>query len=99
MRKVNVFDCELDGYFEHGTIANHGAALGPKLGAERIGAGLYEVEDGRWVWPFHYHYGVEEWLYVVTGSPLLRDRSPPETSSASHRGTSARIRSAVRGGS
>ncbi|HEX3618064.1 MAG TPA: cupin domain-containing protein [Solirubrobacteraceae bacterium] len=74
MRKVNVFDYELDGYFEHGTIANHGAALGPKLGAERIGAGLYEVEDGRWVWPFHYHYGVEEWLYVVSGSPVLRDR-------------------------
>jgi uncharacterized cupin superfamily protein len=74
MRKVNLFDCELDGQFEHGTIANRGAALGPKLAAERIGAGLYEVDDGRWVWPFHYHHGVEEWLYVVGGSPVLRDR-------------------------
>jgi len=75
LRRVNLFDCELDESDEsdqRGTIANRGAALGPKLGAQRIGAGLYELEAGRWVWPYHYHYGVEEWLYVIAGTPLLR---------------------------
>ena len=72
MQKVNVNDCELDDHYERGTIANRAAALRPKLGAQRIGAGLYEIDDGRWVWPYHYHHGVEEWLYVVAGSPVLR---------------------------
>lgn len=73
MRRVNLFDCELDEPEGRGTIAKRGAMLAPRLGAERIGAGLYEVEAGRWVWPYHYHHGVEEWLYVVSGSPSLRD--------------------------
>jgi uncharacterized cupin superfamily protein len=73
MRKVNLLDCELDYSDARGTIANRGTMLGPQLGAERIGAGLYEVDAGRWVWPYHYHHGVEEWLYVVAGSPVLRD--------------------------
>jgi uncharacterized cupin superfamily protein len=73
VRMVNLFDCELDGADGRGTIANRGAMLGPKLGAERIGAGLYESAAGRWVWPYHYHHGVEEWLYVIAGTPVLRD--------------------------
>ncbi|HWF52477.1 MAG TPA: cupin domain-containing protein [Solirubrobacteraceae bacterium] len=74
MRKVNVFECPMDEHHDRGTIANRGAGLGPKLAAERIGAGLYEVDAESWVWPFHYHHGVEEWLYVLSGSPTLRDR-------------------------
>ena len=82
MRKVNLFDCQLNEHCERGTIANRGTALGPKLGAERIGAGLYKVDAGRWVWPYHYHHGVEEWLYVVSGSPVLRDRRGERTLTA-----------------
>jgi uncharacterized cupin superfamily protein len=73
VRRVNVNSCELDEHFERGTIANRATALRPKLGGVRIGAGLYEVDAGRWVWPYHYHHGVEEWLYVVGGAPVLRD--------------------------
>jgi uncharacterized cupin superfamily protein len=82
MRKVNVFSYELDEQFERGTIANRGAALGAKLGAQKIGAGLYEIDEGRWVWPYHYHHGVEEWLYVVAGAPVLRDRRGERTLTA-----------------
>jgi uncharacterized cupin superfamily protein len=73
VRKVNVLDCELEEQYERGTIANRAASLGAKLRADRIGAGLYEAEAARWVWPYHYHHGVEEWLYVVDGAPVLRD--------------------------
>ena len=72
MRKVNLFDCELDWHDERGSIANRGTKLGPKLGAQKIGAGLYDIEEGFWVWPYHYHHGVEEWLLVITGEPTLR---------------------------
>jgi uncharacterized cupin superfamily protein len=38
-----------------------------------MGAGLYDADPDRWIWPYHYHYGVEEWLYVIDGAPVLRD--------------------------
>lgn len=73
MQKVNVFDCQLDAHYKRGTIAHRAARLGPRLGARKIGAGAYKVDAGQWVWPYHYHHGVEEWLYIVAGSPVLRD--------------------------
>ena len=73
VRKANVLDCKLDHHDERGTIANRGTTLGERLGASSIGAGLYEADAGRWIWPYHYHHGVEEWLYVVDGAPVLRD--------------------------
>ena len=47
--------------------------MGARLGARRIGAGVYEAEAGSPIWPYHYHHGVEEWLYVITGAPVLRE--------------------------
>ncbi len=40
-----------------------------------IGAAVYEIGAGQKCWPYHYHHGVEEWLYVVSGAPRLRDPS------------------------
>jgi uncharacterized cupin superfamily protein len=79
MHKVNLFECELDEHEERGAIANRGATIGRKLGAQRIGASVYEIDAGRSVWPYHYHHGVEEWLYVVSGSPTLRDLAGERT--------------------
>jgi uncharacterized cupin superfamily protein len=25
------------------------------------------------IWPYHYHHGIEEWLYVIAGAPVLRE--------------------------
>src|SRR4051794_952363 len=47
--------------------------VGPRLGAERIGASVYQAEAGSPIWPYHYHHGIEEWLYVIAGAPVLRD--------------------------
>lgn len=74
MRKVNLIGFELDEEgWARGTIASRGESLAPHLGAVKIGAGLYEADAGRWIWPYHYHHGVEEWLYVIGGAPVLRD--------------------------
>jgi uncharacterized cupin superfamily protein len=31
------------------------------------------------IWPYHYHYGVEEWLYVIEGAPVLREPAGERT--------------------
>jgi uncharacterized cupin superfamily protein len=46
--------------------------VGDVIGGERIGATVYELEEGERVCPYHYHHGVEEWLYVVSGGPTVR---------------------------
>jgi uncharacterized cupin superfamily protein len=73
VRKVNLFSVDLDEPIDAGRFGHVGVTLGPMLGAERIGAGLYQGDAGRWIWPYHYHHGVEEWLYVLAGAPVLRD--------------------------
>src|SRR5579859_4490109 len=54
-------------------------AIGERLGARRIGAGVYAAEAGVPIWPYHYHHGIEEWLYVMEGAPVLRDPAGERT--------------------
>jgi uncharacterized cupin superfamily protein len=34
---------------------------------------VYRAEAGLPIWPYHYHHGIEEWLYVIAGAPVLRE--------------------------
>jgi len=72
-RRLNLLTCELDESLDRAGFRHTGATIGPQIGAERIGASVYEAEAGHAIWPYHYHYAAEEWLYVVTGAPILRD--------------------------
>jgi uncharacterized cupin superfamily protein len=47
--------------------------LSSRLHAEQIGASLYELEPGQKTWPYHFHYGEEEMVVVLGGTPRLRD--------------------------
>jgi uncharacterized cupin superfamily protein len=74
MRRFNVLTGELpveqdrSGYAWR---ARRGVA--DEAGLRWIGASVYELPDGQWSFPYHYHHGVEEWLYVVAGEPTLRE--------------------------
>lgn len=48
------------------SAAAHGAPL-PKLGCS-----LCELEPGQTMWPFHYHLGSHEALYILSGSGTMR---------------------------
>ena len=48
------------------------ARAGDAIGATRIGATVYELEEGARTFPYHFHYGVEEWLVVLDGTPAVR---------------------------
>jgi uncharacterized cupin superfamily protein len=46
--------------------------FGKQLGATETGASLYELPPGQAVCPYHYEYGEEEWLLVLSGNPSVR---------------------------
>jgi uncharacterized cupin superfamily protein len=46
--------------------------LGPGLGAAKVGVSVCELPPGESSYPYHYEYGNEEWLIVLTGHPTLR---------------------------
>lgn len=46
--------------------------LGAAAGAERLGVSLYEIAAGAADWPFHYHLGNEEGVYVLAGTGRVR---------------------------
>jgi len=55
--------------------------LADAAGGEEIGCGLYEIPAGKRAWPYHYHTGNEEAIYVLDGEGALRldgDRVPLE---------------------
>lgn len=57
---------ERDGYRHRVT------RIGAPLGAELLGASLYELPPGESSWPYHFERASEEWLLVVAGRPTLR---------------------------
>jgi uncharacterized cupin superfamily protein len=47
-------------------------AVGEELGAAHWGATLYELAPGSRTGRYHWHFGEEEWLVVLSGRPTLR---------------------------
>ena len=48
------------------------ARIGKALGCEQIGLSVFEVPPGEAAYPFHFHYGAEEIVIVLSGRPTLR---------------------------
>jgi uncharacterized cupin superfamily protein len=46
--------------------------FGEELGAKLWGGTVYELAPGKKVCAYHWHFGEEEWLLVVSGTPTLR---------------------------
>lgn len=72
MNRPNVYSPRFDDEVTEPGFRSHGAALGRQAGAQRLGAGLYEVEPGEATVPYHWHAGNEELLIVLGGRPSLR---------------------------
>lgn len=74
MIRVNIASCDLGERLDRGVFFHRESSLGEPLGAKWIGASVYEAQERRPIWPYHYHHGVEEWMYVISGAPVLRDQ-------------------------
>src|SRR5206468_4395350 len=68
---LNLFD-ELPEVENRAGYARRERRLGDELGATLWGTTVYELAPGERVCPYHWHFGEEEWLLVVTGTPTLR---------------------------
>jgi uncharacterized cupin superfamily protein len=73
MKNANIFDPQ----FEEASERPEGwrwryARLGPVIGAEKMGATVYELPPGARSFPYHYEYPEEEWLICLAGNPTLR---------------------------
>jgi uncharacterized cupin superfamily protein len=79
VRRFNLLAPEFDLSSERDGYQWRGAGVGAALGAEQIGARLYELEQGQRSHPYHFHHGIEEWLLVVAGSPVLRTSDGEQT--------------------
>jgi uncharacterized cupin superfamily protein len=73
VKKVNILSVEPDEPLDEAGFRHAATTVGPRLGAQRIGASVYQAEAGLPIWPYHYHHGIEEWLYVIAGAPVLRE--------------------------
>jgi uncharacterized cupin superfamily protein len=70
---VNVYEHGLQ--FDEDALAGFAigyARLGPVLGGTLLGMTIYELQPGNRICPYHYEYGNEEWVIVVSGRPTLR---------------------------
>jgi uncharacterized cupin superfamily protein len=73
MPRVNIADPEF--VYDPSDPEGYKAGLfrfGKQLGAEQTGTSVYELPPGQAVCPYHYEYGEEEWLLVLSGRPSLR---------------------------
>jgi uncharacterized cupin superfamily protein len=69
---VNVNDREHAQLRDHDGFRALRVRLGPGLGAERLGASIWEVEPGQAAYPYHLHFTEEELVLVIAGRPSLR---------------------------
>ena len=72
MQSFNIFDGELELERDRPGYSWRRASVGQKLGGQKLGASLYELQPGEKTFPYHYEYGIEEWLLVVSGRPTVR---------------------------
>jgi len=74
VRRFNVLSDELPSRQDRPGFAWRGRrGVASEAGLGWLGASVYELAAGQSAFPYHYHHGVEEWLYVVAGAPTLRD--------------------------
>ena len=79
MADVNLFGEDWDGGRERPGWQWKRLGVAERLGAEKIGASLYELAPGQRTFPYHWQALEEEWLIVLTGTPVLRDPSGERT--------------------
>ncbi len=70
--RPNVFADEWQREMEQGSFSVRGTRVGSMAGATRVGVTVYELDPGKKNLPYHAHFGIEEVIVVLRGTPMLR---------------------------
>jgi uncharacterized cupin superfamily protein len=70
--RPNIFTEDWQREIEHGSFGVRGTRVGAMAGAKRVGLTVYELDPGKKNMPYHAHFGVEEVIVVLRGTPTLR---------------------------
>jgi uncharacterized cupin superfamily protein len=62
-----------------GRLVHRRKGIGQAAGGEKLGCTLYEVPSGKRPQPYHYHYGNEEAMFVLSGNGSLRTPEGEQT--------------------
>lgn len=71
--RPNIFSREFDLERDGDGAPKRQNFVARKAGAQKIGATVWELEPGATAYKFHFHYGEEELLIVLEGTPTLRE--------------------------
>ncbi len=69
---ANIEDAVFDEPREHPGFRCRRARVSRQAGSERLGLSLWEVPPGEAAYPYHHHFGEEELIVVLEGTPSLR---------------------------
>lgn len=68
----NIYTEEWQRAVEHKGFAVRGTRVGAMAGAAQLGVTVYELDPGKKNLPYHAHFGIEEVIVVIKGTPTLR---------------------------
>ena len=71
-RRPNIYTADWQRAIEHGGFGVRGTRVGAMAGTSRVGITVYELDPGKRNMPYHAHFGVEEVVVVLRGTPTLR---------------------------
>jgi hypothetical protein len=69
VQKVDILAVEGEEALDVAGFRHLRTSLRDRLGGHAIAATVYDAYAGQPIWPYGYHHGIEEWLYVVSGGP------------------------------
>lgn len=70
--RPNIYTDRWDREVEHGGYGVRGTRVGAAAGAREVGMTVYELDPGKRNMPYHAHFGIEEVVVVLRGTPTLR---------------------------
>jgi len=69
---ANVFEPDFDQELDRAPFRWRRARIGRQIGAQKLGASLYEVPPGAAMFPLHVHHANEELIVVLDGTLHMR---------------------------
>lgn len=69
---INIDELEFQEFGKGDKFHAGRAEVSRRIGASKLGYGVVRLQPGKRAWPFHSHYVIEEFFYILQGEGTLR---------------------------